>query len=97
MDIPKEIADRIHYKRDKHDPLNRLVGKIDPISKPCEDCGAICNRVINGTLNTVSHNKYWRLKCSCGLTLNIETGKYEELGCADLRRIAGQYFNKKDK
>jgi hypothetical protein len=79
MKIPKEIDDRINYKRNKHKELNRLVGDIEPILTSCEDCQAICDRKISMT-RTHYPIAHWKTKClSCNKYKNPATGKFDDI------------------
>jgi hypothetical protein len=79
--IPKDILNRLEFKTSKKEPaLGPVLRKVNPIEKPCDDCGKIVldRRVrlsVNRSKLTKPHVKH---HCqACKLYKNPTTGKFD--------------------
>ena len=79
--IPKEIMDRLEWKKSLFQQDDPVIKSIRHDPKPCEDCGKmVADRRVRSSINYGSQQKLPHIKhhCkSCGLYRNPETGEYE--------------------
>ena len=98
MIIPQEIANRLKFRKPTAQESQILpVESIEPILKPCEDCGDVVNRELMLTRIDIPE-PYWRVKCmNCSRYQNPTTGKYDLLDTRAVSTVLKANIKKRDK
>lgn len=97
MQIPKSIADRIHYHRTTHEPHNPPVRSIDPVLKDCEHCGAVVDRKESISLIETPY-RHWRIRCeTCQRIYNPVKKTFETISARDLNIEMKRHSKQSDK